>query len=71
MKPYGPDVVETEHVLPTPWAKDEAERLAHVEKARAEFIALGGQIIEEHRVRNIAFDRRGERTTWKFRVRWP
>lgn len=64
------ELLETHHDMPTPWAKSEAERLAEVAKFRAEVTAQGGQVVEERRVRNPVFDRKGERTTFKFRVRW-
>lgn len=62
-------VLETTEVLPAPFMSEEAIR-ARVEERRREIIASGGIIVSERRIRNIAFDRRGERTTTQIVVDW-
>jgi hypothetical protein len=58
--------------MPTPavagWT--ETTRIQEAKKAREDFERRGGRVIQERRVRNIAFDGPGERTTYMFTVDW-
>lgn len=62
----------SEHTMPTPavagWT--EMERITQARDVRADFEARGGRVLQEKRVRNIAFDGPGERTTYVFVVDW-
>lgn len=65
-------LIQTEHMVPAPdvagWT--EATRLAEFERLRAVLRDDGGLIIAERRIRNDAFDKRGERTTLLLTVKW-
>lgn len=62
----------TTHTMPTPavagWT--ETERIQRAKAVREDFERKGGRVIQERRVRNIAFDEPGERTTYIFVVDW-
>ena len=66
-------LISTDHIVPMPrtasWTEE--KRVAEMTRIRADIAAQGGVITSERRVRNIAFDDPGDRTTWKFHVRWP
>ncbi len=64
-------VIRTTHTIPTPWAKSEDERLAKVSRFRDAVARAEGVVVSERRVRNPAFDRRAERTTFEFVIEWP
>ena len=65
-------LLETEHIIPTPaiagWTEE--TRLAELERCKAAIRSEGGDIILERRIRNTAFDARGERTTFTLKVKW-
>ena len=65
-------LVGTGHTVPMPavagWT--EGKRLAEMASIRADIAAMGGTILREQRVRNIAFDGPGDKTTWTFEVSW-
>lgn len=59
-------------LLPTPravgWTEEGREKKAA--EVRAEFVKAGGLVLSQNRVRNRAFDKRDERTTFKFVVEY-
>lgn len=63
--------IET-RLLPTPrvagWTEEGRELRAA--KVRAEFVKAGGVVLSQDRIRNRAFDKRDERTTFKFVVEY-
>lgn len=54
--------------LPTPFMTEEC-RLARLEEERQKLRAMGMMIISERRVRNPAFDKKGERTTFNITIK--
>lgn len=68
----SPELLETTHVVPMPavagWTED--QRLDYMEAHRKIMARRGGRIVKERRVRNTAFDNRGEKTSWEFVVEW-
>jgi hypothetical protein len=64
--------LETVHLLPTPdlagWT--ETERATQAEATAAEFRRRGANVSVE-RIRNTAFDKPGQMTTFRFTVRYP
>jgi hypothetical protein len=65
-------LISTGHTVPMPrlasWTEE--KRVVEMSRIRADIAAQGGLITSERRVRNVVFDDPGERTTWKFNVRW-
>ena len=66
------ELVRTEHTIPAPalagWTEE--SRLLEIARFRENVRLNGGTIVAERRTRNVAFDERGERTTFFFRVQW-
>lgn len=65
-------LLSTEHVVPMPavagWTEE--KRRTQLQALRVAFEKHGGRVISERRIRNTAFDERGEKTTTKFVVEW-
>jgi len=65
-------LLSTDHIVPMPalagWTEE--KRTAEMTRIRADIAAQGGVITVERRIRNTAFDDRGQRTSWTFHVKW-